>query len=64
MGAKFIVAGHLRDQKAVIFCQRDGIYFSLEDGTAIRNPTGEPPGCLQLFRVDRENDEFVLYFTS
>ena len=61
-GARLIVAGHLRGDPVQLFCQKDGIYFSLETGEATVNHTGEPSGCLSLIRVERDGDDLLIYF--
>lgn len=61
-GAELYNAGHRREGGTILFCQRDGIYFSLEDGEATHNPTGEPAGCLSLIQVERDGDDFLIYF--
>jgi len=62
--AKLIVAGHLREGGTQLFCQRDGISFSLETGEATVNPTGDEPGCLNLVRVEKDGEHFLIYFAT
>ena len=43
-----------------LFCQAHGVHYSLDSGEATHNPTPEDPGTLNLIKVDRDGDNFII----
>jgi nitrite reductase/ring-hydroxylating ferredoxin subunit len=44
-----------------LFCRAHAIYYSLETGECLKNRTADDPRCLKLMRVERVNDQFLIY---